>query len=251
MPSAGQLRQGWLDDLAFLEAELPGLSGVRVQAADAQSRRRDAEPPPQALVAQAADLDDLLGRHAADRVDERHVDRDEDHAERPAGKEHGHLGRAELLGQEFRVPRPRVAGHADGLLGDRGGGDGVDPAALRRLDGRQDVADTGLAAGLARGADGQVVRHVAGRDEFHALDMPVPFLEGVLVGDERRHAAAQLDPPDERAPEDDEPGHPPRPLVHQRRATTSGPMPAGSPNVMPMRGRGLVDIFDFRFRIFD
>ena len=148
MPSAATASHRRLDDLDFLAAEQPAFAGVRIEPADGDLRRRDAEPLAAPRRSARMVRDDVLARDQRDRLAHAPVQgamRD------PRVAEAQHHVDAALVGAGLPRDERRMAVELDAGLRDRGlvlrrGHHGIDLARHRGLDGGGAERDRGAAA---------------------------------------------------------------------------------------------------------
>ena len=212
------------NDRGVLAAETAALARVTVDAADGDSRLGDSEESSQGVVGQTQRAQDPFGADRSKHLPERHVNRGQHDAERSAGEHHRHALGAELLGKEFRVPRPGIPGLVNRHLVDRPGDHAVEPAGLKPRDGGQDVADARLAAGRGHLAHGnRVVVEVGKLDQREVARRAVVLADRHHVEVELRQRRAAGRGPESPVAEDDVPGQPPHGRVTQGLGRDLGP----------------------------
>ena len=228
------------DDLDLLAAEQAVLAGMRVEPADADARRRDPHAP-QRAGGGADHVRDPLARHHRERVPHAAMQRHVHHAVVVEAQHQVDVARVDagLARHERRVAVERDAGERDRLLGLRRRHHRLDLARQRRLDGAAGGVERGAAIGGIDAAEPE--RDVVAarrcehghravgprglRDLAHHLELGVEPAGAGMQLDRRRIA-------DQQRPAD-------LPHAGSRAALrlTSGPMPAGSPVAMAMRGK--------------
>jgi hypothetical protein len=173
------LRRGPKDPL-LLVAEQARLAGMRIHRADRHSGPLDAPPVPQRLIHGLPGSHHPLDGEQGWHVPERHMGRDQYHAQRMAvgiagcgfgGQHHRHIDIAGEVGQPFGVTGIGEAGEMEGMLVGGGGDDGVHFAAESELHGRFDrVAGDAARADLALAVRAGVAAAVSpGSDRYLTL----------------------------------------------------------------------------------
>jgi hypothetical protein len=98
-PPCRQIPDHRFDHLDFLAPQMPGFAGMRVQAADQNTRVGDAEFVAQIAVQHLEHRDQPLARDRARHRRERKMNRGQCHTQTGAGEHHHRLCRAALRGE--------------------------------------------------------------------------------------------------------------------------------------------------------
>ena len=174
-----------------------------------------------------------FGRHQPDRFAEGHMDGDEQDPQLLIRQHHGKIGGPRLRGQDLGMAGVIDARRLHRLLVQRRGDDGIDLAGLGEADRALDIGESGRTRPRIDAPEGEIGGQPTRRQEIH-LPGAGFGLGGCRDDAQRQPGAHDTDGAMRIAssPMTKAGGKPPS---AQSLATTSGPMPAGSPMVRWLR----------------